>query len=129
MKVHNSRSFVLIDVVAGLTLLATAATALLVAQSRGLALLRDAREMRQAALVADQLVTAWRLTAPGEAIAQAGEIASPPDWHWTRRVLPIPGDPEIPLQELTLELWRRAGGEDRLVHRLVWWERRYVPTP
>ena len=129
MKVHNLRSFVLIDVVAGLTLLATAGTALMVAQSRGLALLRDAREMRQAAQLADQLVTTWRLVSLSEAIAQAGELAQLPDWHWTRKVLPIAGDQEVPLQEVILELWRRAGGEDRLVHRLVWWERRHVPTP
>ena len=126
MKAIQQRSFVLIDVVPGLALLASAGAALLVAQGRGLVLLRDAREMRQAGDLAEQLVTEWTLASPGETIAAEGRFMAEPTWRWTRRVLALPGDAKLPLQEVTMELWRRSDAAERLVHRLVWWERQHV---
>lgn len=120
---RNANALTLIEVVAALVLVATSVTALLAAQGRSLAQLRQARAPETTATLARELITQWRLE-PLVVPPSEGEFLGQPTWRWTREVT-LPTDGRLSeLQEVVLSIHRRDDrGVERTIASYTWLEK------
>ncbi len=119
----HCRSLTLVEVVASLALLGGTIVGLLTAQARALQQLKATQRQRQAALLAEELVTHWQLC--GERLAEPaqGLFEGQPAWSWTRSIEPPDVEDPPGLFRVCLEiLWTDALGQTQVASGATWLE-------
>ncbi len=120
----RARGMSLIEVVASLLLIATTATALLVAHGRSLEQLKATVHQETAASLAGELIASWKIEPPGAASNLAGGCESHPSWRWTRVAQPYADVAHLQLWEVTLTLYRTdEKGNVHALRTYSWLER------
>ena len=119
-----ARAISLIEVVASLLLIATTATALLVAHGRSLQQLKATVHQETAAALAGELMASWKIDPPGPGSTLSGGFQSRPSWRWTRGAQPYAAAVHLQLLEVTLALYRTDDqGNTRALRTYSWLER------
>ena len=121
-RVIRARALTLIEVVASLVLLATTATALLLAQGRSLEQLRAVREQHMASKLARELITHWKLEPPAPTTAMEGSFGARAGWRWTRHSQPYGLAKVKPLWQVTLTVHKRDHKGENAVSSYTWLE-------
>lgn len=108
------RSMILIEVVAALALLGTTIVVILVVRSRSLVQLQTAGDRLQAAHLARELITDWRLRQAHVAHDNHGEFepGPGPGWSWRRSVSGVVVADRVEMKLITLEIVRRSGSNE-----------------
>ncbi len=121
----RSRSMILIEVVAALALLGTTIVAILVVRSQSLVQLQTAGDRLQAAHLARELITDWRLRQANVTRDDHGEFESEPGpgpgCSWRRRVSSVVVADKTEMKLVTLDIVRR-GGSNEVVASYSWLE-------
>lgn len=104
----------LVEVVAGLALLASLLVALLLATARHTRQSADAERRLRAAAAADALLTGWWQDRANFPRAAAGRVTGDPDLSWRTRVVP-----NATLTELRAQVVRLEVSDDRVGGPLV----------
>lgn len=82
MKTPQTRGFTLVEVVAGLLLLATLGVSTLLAVSRHHRQTQLAQRRIQAAVIADQMLSQWYATSTGLPLTATGKINGTANWQY-----------------------------------------------
>ncbi len=101
---HSFGGFTLLEVVVGLTLMATVLVGSLLSFSAHQKQLRDADARIAAVAVADDLLHHFCSSREGIPSAGRGRISGRPDWFWQTRIVGVTAPSDIPLQVIRLEL-------------------------
>ena len=103
----QNSGFTLIEVVVGLTLMATVVVASLLAFSAHQKQIRQARSKIAAVQVADDLLNRMSANRTGIPSSARGTIIDHPNWTWRTRVTAETIRAEIPLRIIQLEIFER----------------------
>ena len=110
------RSMILIEVVAALALLGTTIVVILVVRSRSLVQLQTAGDRLQAAQLARELITDWRLRQTNVTRDDHGEFepgpGPGPGWSWRRSVSSVVVADRVEMKLITLDIVRRNGSNE-----------------
>ncbi len=121
---RQTKALSLIEVVASLVLLATTATGLLAAHGKSLEQLAATRRQETAAILARQLVTAWKIDPPAPVSTMEGRLEGNTSWRWTQTMVPYSTHIDARIQEMTVTIYHTdERGNERCVAAYSWLER------
>ncbi len=104
---HHSRAFTLIEVVVGLTLMATVVVASLLAFSAHQKQIRQARSKIAALQISDDLLNRMSASRSGIPPFATGTIPEHPNWTWRTRVTAETTLAQIPVLIIQLQIIQR----------------------
>ena len=107
LHTNQSRGFTLIEVVVGLTLMATVVVASLLAFSAHQKQIRQARSKIDALQIADNLLNRMSASRAGIPLFATGTIPERPNWTWRTRVIEETTLAQIPLRIIQLQIIER----------------------
>ena len=120
----QTRALSLIEVVASLALLATSATALMVAHARSLEQISATRDQAAASALAGNLIATWKLDSDSDLDDCRGLFDSKPSWRWKRTCRPCDLAMRSGLFEITLTVLRAdVSGAEQVLATYTWLER------
>jgi type II secretory pathway pseudopilin PulG len=123
MKPQN-KALTLLEVVVALVLVATTASALLVAHGRSLEQAKRIEHLDRGESLARQLILQWRVEPVGDAPCQEGKFKDNPAWRWTRICKPATNREDSPLLEVCLTLHRlKLDGDEEELLSYTWIEK------
>jgi type II secretory pathway pseudopilin PulG len=114
-KVTTRNAFTLLEVVVGLTLMASVLVGSMLSFSAHQIQLRHAEDTIVAVAVADQLLTQFTGSRDGIPAASAGRIAAHPNWLWQTRTVGTAAPATLPLRVIRLEIIDVAANGTRRV--------------
>ena len=106
---RRRRGLSLVEVVVGLTLMATLLVSTLVAYSGHRRQLRRAEQKRVAVTVADRLLVEMSGTLNGIPLSSQGYIAGHPTWFWRTSPIGIVAPMQIPMTVVRLQIVESVG--------------------
>ena len=101
---HRRRGITLVEVVVGLTLMASVLVGSLISFSAHQRQLRSAESKLAAVSIADDLLSRLSGSRGGVPRAARGTIAGRPGWYWQTRIVGVAAPAGIPLQVIRLEV-------------------------
>ena len=117
-----TRGMTLIEVLAALVILGTAATSILVAQARAIEQAKVAALEVEAAAMANELIANWRLNEEKMADSASGRIDGQGEWSWRRTSERKELGAERSVMEVRLELTYLADSAT-WSRSYFWWEK------
>ena len=124
---RTRKALSIVEVLGAMVLLASTASALLLAQGRTTSQLSSLREQALGARLAEELVAQWKLDNQRNWITtnESGDFVAHSGWRWERVVRTPELVQTISATEITLRVvHRQPSGEERRVAQYVWLERR-----
>lgn len=108
----TDRGFTLIEVVVGITLMATVLATSLLAFSAHQKQIRQARVKLTALQVADEMLNRMSSSREGIPVSGAGPIPEHPNWSWQTSVVGQTIQFKIPLQIIQLSIYENQGDSE-----------------